>query len=409
MANINQLPYFQVNNTKETNIMARFLLKKLKKLLRETHPYHYLIFARQDKRLEYIQKMSKKYKYFLKLDIEKYYPSINHKILLEILEKEVFKNNLSRRLKYIIRKELPLFLKQSPTNNYGLSLGNYLSWVLTGLYLLPLDLKIYPVRNKISNGVPRPFLRVQDDYLIFCKSKKEPEKILKEIIEPELEKLDLKININKLNSGKFHENPVEFMGFRYYAGIFTISEKKLEEFKNRIIKITHLTNKKSEKAIIKLLNNKILGFGNYYKFASCKQDFEKLDAFIRQRLRRYISRNKDSKNKSENLILTNKTLESMGLKSLEAIYNKYASTPYRNRFLTGQEKRVILKKNKKNSLKIGKLNKQELLLKSRLINDEYWKKTVLEKLQELTKNVRQIKNKIDKIEKKLGGKDKSKN
>jgi len=79
------------------------------------------------------------------------------------------------------------------------------------------------------------------------------------------------------------------MGFRYYAGIFTLSDKKIEEFKNKIIKITHLTSKKSDRAVIKLLNNKILGFGHYYKFSHCKQDFEKLDAFIRQRLRRYIS------------------------------------------------------------------------------------------------------------------------
>lgn len=35
MANINQLPYFQTNNTKETNEIARFLLKKIKKLLKE--------------------------------------------------------------------------------------------------------------------------------------------------------------------------------------------------------------------------------------------------------------------------------------------------------------------------------------------------------------------------------------
>lgn len=74
MANINQLPYFQTSNTKETNIIAQFLLKKIKKILKERYPYHYLIFARQDKRLKYIQKLSKKYKYFLKIDIEKYYP-----------------------------------------------------------------------------------------------------------------------------------------------------------------------------------------------------------------------------------------------------------------------------------------------------------------------------------------------
>lgn len=376
MANINQLPYFLSKSTEETNIIARFLFKKIKRTLQNTTPYHYLIYHRIDKMIKIIQQNSKKYKYFLRFDIEKYYPSINHKILLDILEKEIFKNNLSRRLKQVIKKELPLFLEQTPINNFGLPLGNHLSWVLAGLYLLPLDFKI-----------KRPFLRVQDDYLIFCKHKK-PQKILKEIIEPELQKLELKININKLNSGKFHQNPVEFMGFKYYAGIFTISESKIEEFKHKIIKITHLTKKKPLKAIIKQLNNKILGFGHYYKLASSRQDFKKLDAFIRQRLRRYISRHKDSKNKLENLILTNKILQSRGLKSLVAIYNKYA-----------KKKHLILKKNKKNSSKIGRLDKGNLLLKSRLISDEYWKKAVLDQLQELTKNVKQIKNKIDNIEK----------
>ena len=382
MANINQLPYFQVPNTKKMNKIARFLLKKVKIPLKETHPYHYLIFARQDKRLAYIQKMSKKYKYFLRLDIEKYYPSINHKILLEILEKEIFKNNLSRRLKQIIKKELPLFLKQSPINNLGLPLGNYLVWVLAGFYLLSLDSKI-----------KRPFLRIQDDYLIFCKNKKEPEKILKEIIEPELERLELKININKLNSGKFHQNLIEFMGFRYYAGIFTISEKKIEEFKNKIVKITHLTKKKPEKTIIKLLNNKILGFGHYYKFAFCRQNFEKLDAFIRKRLRRYLIKNKNQKQKIGNLILTNEAIKKMSLKSLIEIKEKYT-----------RKKGDIFQKKIKNRYKTCNLknNFQRQNLEGK--GHYYEQKMILEELRRLTDLIKKLERRIVKIEKKLDGK-----
>jgi len=384
MANINQLPYFQINNTQETNKIVKFLLKKIKKFLKEKYPYHYLIFAKQDKRLKYIQKLSKKYKYFLKTDLEKYYPSVNHKILLNNLlifrgPTSKYSNLQTRRVKHCFKYEIPKFLKQSPIKDKGLPLGNYLGWVLSGFYLLPLDLKI-----------PRPFLRIQDDYLIFCKNRKEPEKILKEIIESELEKLKLKLNINKLNSGKFHQNPVEFMGSRYYAGIFTISEKKIEEFKNRIIKITHLTKKKSYKAIIKLLNNKILGFGHYYKFAHCKQDFEKLDAFIRMRLRQYLSRNKHSKNRQGNLLLTNETLKNMGLKSLTDIFEKYA-----------RKKRHIFPKNSKKEVKSG--NKLLLTMQAKFSKniDYSLLLAILKELKELTKNVRQMKNKLNKIEKKL--------
>jgi len=376
MANINQLPYFQTKNNKETNWLARFLLKKIKKLLKEKYPYHYLIFARQDKRLELIQKLSKKYKYFLKIDIEKYYPSINHQILIKI-SGNVLKSRLG---KMMLKTKIIPFLNQNQNNiqNKGLPLGNYLGYVLAGVYLLPLDLKI-----------TRPFLRVQDDYLIFCKNKKEPEKILKQIIEPELQKLKLQIQIKKLTSGKFHQNPVEFMGFKYYAGIFTIREKKIKLFKDNITKITHLTKKKSSKAIIKLLNNKLLGFGHYYKFAHCKQDFENLDAFIRQRLRRYISRNKDSKNKLGNLILTNETLKSMGLKLLMSIKVKYAS-----------KKRHIFKKTNKKRKKIEKLITRSDLLQSPDLNN-YQQKAILKQLYELTKNVKQIRSKVNRIEKKL--------
>jgi hypothetical protein len=38
MAQINQLPYFQIPNTKETNEIARFLLKKIKKILKRKIP-----------------------------------------------------------------------------------------------------------------------------------------------------------------------------------------------------------------------------------------------------------------------------------------------------------------------------------------------------------------------------------
>jgi len=233
-----------------------------------------------------------------------------------------------------------------------------LGWVLSGFYLLPLDLKI-----------SRPFLRIQDDYLIFCRNKKESEKILREIIESELEKLELKLNINKLNSGKFHQNPVEFTGFRYYAGIFTISKKKIENFKNKIIKITHLTKKKPCKAIIKLLNNKILGFGHYYKFTYCKQDFEVIDAFIRQRLRRYIIKNKNQKQKIGNLLLSNQELKNLGLKSLTEIKEKYAS-----------RKRHILKKTSKKQKKNGELKRFDLHRRSNLWIENYQQKAVLKHL-----------------------------
>jgi 5-carboxymethyl-2-hydroxymuconate isomerase len=197
------------------------------------------------------------------------------------------------------------------------------------------------------------------------------------------------LNINKLNSGKFHQNKVEFLGFQYFGGVFTISEEKIEEFKNKIIKITHLTKNKTTKAIIKQLNNKILGFGHYYKFVYYKQDFENLDAFVRMRLRRYLSRNKDNKNKQGNLLLTNEVLKNMGLKSLIDIYTKYAS-----------KKRFILKKSIKKKNKNGNKLLPVIQLKSFKQVDSTLLLAIFKELKEITKNINYLKNKISKIEKK---------
>jgi len=154
----------------------------------------------------------------------------------------------------------------------------------------------------------------------------------------------VEINEKKLSSGKFHQDKVGFIGFEFYAGYFQIAENKKQEFKKRIIRITHLTKKGPEQAIIKQLNNKILGFGHYYKFASVKQDFDGLDSFIRQRLRRYLLKNRGQKERIGNLYLTNSGLKSLGLKSLADISTKYTL-----------KNKVVFRKPEKKPAKNGKL------------------------------------------------------
>jgi len=118
--------------------------------------------------------------------------------------------------------------------------------------------------------------------------------------------------------------------------------------------------------------------------------FENLDAFIRQRLRRYIIKNKDQKQKVGNLLLTNEELKNLGLKSLVDIKIKYAS-----------KKRHILGKSGKKKDKIGDRGKLAFLKKPNFYLDNYWQKAILRELQKLTKNVKRIKNKISRMEKKL--------
>ena len=181
------------------------------------------------------------------------------------------------------------------------------------------------------------------------------------------------------------------------AGYFTISEEKIEKFKKKIIKLTYLTKKKPEKAVIKSLNNQILGFGHYYKFANCKRVYEELDAFIRMRLRRYLSRNKDSKNREGNLLLTNETLKNLGLKSLLEIKEKYAS-----------KKKHIFRKKARNKAKTGEVKNSPKWTQFEEVEFKYQQKLILSQLKQLTNSLNKVEKRLTNLEQKLVTKDNNK-
>jgi hypothetical protein len=376
------LPYFKVKKRKAYSVSSLFLLCKFLPCLKRKSFCHYLVTQDPRLYLKFIKKTSKNNPYFLRFDIKKYFPSINHHILLAEIGsnyQQLTGKSLSRRFKRILKKDLPQFLRLSPYFNQGLAIGNPLSYILAGIYLLRLDL-----------ALPVLFLRFNDDYLLFGKNKGQLEDIMRKVIIPILNKLCLTLNIDKLKSGKFHQDKVSFLGFEFYAGYIRVSEEKIEQFKQRIKKLTYLTRKKSHRAVIKSLNNQILGFGHYYKFASCLKTFQDLDCFIRARIKRYILRQRDLKPKIGNLLLTNKVLKNLKLKSLLEIKQKFDE------------------KNKQKNRKLGKIKdktgsnkKNRAWLQLEEISDRYRQKQILEKVSELTSIARQMEKKLKKIEKKL--------
>jgi hypothetical protein len=194
----------------------------------------------------------------------------------------------------------------------------------------------------------------------------------------------------KIKSGKFNKDKCVFLGFEFIAGYKRITDEKITEFRKKIIRITSLTRKKSVKQTLKLLNNQILGFGHYYKFANCNNVFKDLDAFIRFRLRRYILKNKNLSSKTGNLFLTNQELKELGLKSLIDIKTKF-NDKYSKKI------RNIRKNKKKTGYSKNLLNINEL---SKL-SGKYREIQLLKELNELTSLLRKLEKQINKINKKL--------
>lgn len=384
MVNKNQkgLPYFKLKTSSQHFVIASYLRRKFLPSLKKKFPLHYLTTREIRLYLKFIKEASQKYPYFLRFDISRYFPSINHRLLLKnlpLVYQRLLQRSPSRRLKCILKKDLPAFLNLSPLKNLGLPLGNPLSHILAGIYLLELDLSL-----------KNPFLRFCDDYLLFGKSEKELQEILSKKILPLLEQLSLSLNLEKIQSGRFWQQKCEFLGFEFIAGHIRISEEKISHFKKKIIKITHLTKKKPILAVIKLLNRQIVGFGHYYKFANCQNVFKELDAFLRSRLRRYILRNRNLSPKTGNLFLSNQVLKELGLKSLQEIKQKY-------------DQKFAKKSQKSQKIKQKTVPSQfsQKLINFSETSFQYKQDLILKKLFEIDKNLEKLQRKIIKIERKF--------
>jgi hypothetical protein len=114
------------------------------------------------------------------------------------------------------------------------------------------------------------------------------------------------------------------------------------------------------------------------------------------RLQRYLSRNKDSKNTQGNLLLTNNTIRSIGLKSLVEIKEKYDS-----------KKNLFLKKLPKRQHKWKTINVSNMINIENKIHI-YEQKLILKELNQLTSLVKRINKRMIHLEHKVASNKKKK-
>ncbi len=199
--------------------------------------------------LDYINEIRLKGKdkeiYCLKIDISKYFYSINHEILLKKIKEEIKDEDVLNLIKVIIDETNKPYINETilkynkkyktdiPLYKFGtgLSIGAMTSQFLAIFYLNDLD---HLIKEKLHI---KYYVRYMDDFLIFSTNKNYLKKVAN-VIEIELTKLKLKVNpksgIYKLSGG------ISFLGFAY-----KINGNKL--------KISY--RKKTYVKVIKKLNN----------------------------------------------------------------------------------------------------------------------------------------------------------
>ena len=156
------------------------------------------------------------YKYCLKCDIRKFYPSIDHNILMGIVSKKIKCSRTLFLLEDIIR---------SFEGGKNTPIGNYTSQWFGNLYMHELDINL-----KQDHGV-KTLIRYCDDFVMFSNSKSELNKLRVHIETFIKDKLDLtfsKWSIFKVVQG------VDFLGYRHFPDKILLRKTTAKRVAKRI-------------------------------------------------------------------------------------------------------------------------------------------------------------------------------
>ena len=136
-------------------------------------------------------------RYCLKLDIQKFYPSVNHAVLKQLLRKKFKDQNLLWLLDGII---------DSAT---GLPIGNYLSQYLANFYLSYFDHWIKEQKQV------KHYFRYADDLVFLHGSKKYLHQLLADIKQYLWQNLALKVKDN-YQIFPVAARGIDFVGYKFY-------------------------------------------------------------------------------------------------------------------------------------------------------------------------------------------------
>nr|DAQ62375.1 MAG TPA: hypothetical protein [Caudoviricetes sp.] len=172
--------------------------------------------------VKYIRKIivrdRKNTKYCLKLDIKKFYPSINKEILKKKFRKVIKCGDTLDLIDLII-----------DSSKSGVPIGNYTSQWFANFYLQDLD---HYIKEKLK--VPY-YIRYMDDMVLFHRNKKELHKI-RIAIQDFLNKEDLKLKEN-WQLFKLDSRPLDFLGYRFYRGYTTLRRANFLRIKRRVKRV----------------------------------------------------------------------------------------------------------------------------------------------------------------------------
>ena len=211
------------------------------------------------------------------LDLEKFFDRVNHDILMARVARRIG----DKRLLLIIRRFLQAGMMQDGAcvaRDEGTPQGGPLSPLLANLLLDDLDQELERRGHR--------FCRYADDCNIYVRSLAAGQRVMDSVVRFLEGKLRLRVNRDKSAVAPVGER--KFLGHRLLLnGKLGVAPKSLQRAKEKIRQITSRSRGVSFAQVIAELNSFLVGWLLYYRFAAFSGELQRLDAWIRRRLRCY--------------------------------------------------------------------------------------------------------------------------
>jgi RNA-directed DNA polymerase len=211
------------------------------------------------------------------MDLKTFFDVVNHDRLMYRLSTTIGDKRLLRLIRKYLQSGIMIDGVVSQ-HTEGTPQGSPLSPLLSNIVLDELDKELEHRGHK--------FVRYADDFNIYVRSQVAGERVMESVsnfIESKL-----KLIVNREKSQVCEVNQTKFLGYTIQKdGTLSIATKSIARFKEKVRQITKRNRGVKFEQVIADLIPVMRGWLNYFHHARCKSLLQKLDSWIRRKLRCY--------------------------------------------------------------------------------------------------------------------------
>ena len=212
----------------------------------------------------------------LDADIKGFFDNLSHRVIMEAVRAEVADGNILNLVERFLTAGVMEDGVFTPTT-IGTPQGGVISPLLANIVLNRLDWRLHAAGYR--------FVRYADDFVVICQSRPQAQEALALVQQVLAGELGLALSAEKTKITTYGKG-YDFLGFHLSSRSRRMRDKSVQKFKAKMREITE-RHRNLDRTVIGKLNQVIRGTANYFAtgFSTCRWMFQKLDSWLRMRLR----------------------------------------------------------------------------------------------------------------------------